>query len=184
MNKNWQAAARDLRPHAFLLYLYLASNADNYNLALSPAAISKAVGMPSSTYSDQFKILVEKGYLVLRDGKLYDFYEVPKKPSTANEVYSSDVASESPTGIREINNSTNESPNITDREKDTARNELYLSPKRAIEENIQKTTETHTLPPTVRTGGRMDREAKKRIRSYFKEAEGKIAQDSDNKFVF
>ena len=29
-NENWKSAARDLSPHALLLYLYLASNADNY----------------------------------------------------------------------------------------------------------------------------------------------------------
>ena len=29
-NANWQAAARDLGAHALMLYLYLASNANNY----------------------------------------------------------------------------------------------------------------------------------------------------------
>lgn len=38
-NDNWKAAARDLSAHAFKLYLYLASNANNYTLALSPAAV-------------------------------------------------------------------------------------------------------------------------------------------------
>lgn len=51
-NENWQAAARDLRPHALLLYFYLASNANNYSLALSPAAVHEAIGMPRSTYND------------------------------------------------------------------------------------------------------------------------------------
>ena len=51
-NENWQAAARDLRPHALLLYFYLASNADNYTLALSPVAVQEAIGMPRSTYND------------------------------------------------------------------------------------------------------------------------------------
>ena len=51
-NENWQAAARDLRPHALMLYLYLASNADNYTLALSPVAVQEAIGMPRSTYND------------------------------------------------------------------------------------------------------------------------------------
>ena len=77
-NANWQAAARDLRPFAFLLYLYLASNANNYTLALSPAAIQEAVGMPRNTYHDQFKILLSKGYLVERDRNTFDFYEVPQ----------------------------------------------------------------------------------------------------------
>lgn len=38
-NENWQAAARDLGAHATMLYLYLASNADNYTTALSPVAV-------------------------------------------------------------------------------------------------------------------------------------------------
>ena len=79
-NDHWQAAARDLGAHAVLLYLYLASNADGYRLALSPAAIREAVGMPASTYRDQFVKLVDKGYLVQKGkGNLYDFYEVPQK---------------------------------------------------------------------------------------------------------
>ena len=77
-NENWKAAARDLSPHALLLYLYLASNADNYELALSPAAITADVGMPRSTYHDQFKVLVNKGYLVNSRGNAYDFYEKPQ----------------------------------------------------------------------------------------------------------
>ena len=51
-NENWQAAARDLRPFSLALYLYLASNADNYTLALSPVAVEEAIGMRRSTYND------------------------------------------------------------------------------------------------------------------------------------
>ena len=49
-NSNWQAAARDLGAQALMLYLYFASNANGFMLALSPAAIRQAVGMPFSTY--------------------------------------------------------------------------------------------------------------------------------------
>ena len=77
-NENWQAAARDLGAHATMLYLYLASNADGYNLALSPAAIQNAIGMPRSTYHDQFRKLLLKGYLVEQSGNRFDFFEVPK----------------------------------------------------------------------------------------------------------
>ena len=77
-NENWKAAARDLKPHALLLYMYLASNADNYELALSPAAITAEIGMPRSTYHDQFKLLVNKGYLVNTHGNTYDFFEKPQ----------------------------------------------------------------------------------------------------------
>ena len=76
-NEHWQAAARNLRPHALLLYLYIASNRDNFRLALSPAAIQDAIGMPRSTYHDQFHALVSKGYLVQKQGNTYEFYEVP-----------------------------------------------------------------------------------------------------------
>lgn len=79
-NSNWQTAARDLGAHALLLYLYLASNANDFSLALSPAAIRQAVGMPASTFRDQFIRLVDKGYLVQRgDSNIYDFYEIPQR---------------------------------------------------------------------------------------------------------
>ena len=76
-NENWQAASRDLGPHGLRLYLYLASNADGFNLALSPADARQKVGIPRSTYGDQFQILLDKGYLVQNHGNTYDFYEVP-----------------------------------------------------------------------------------------------------------
>ena len=63
-----------------MLYLYLASNADGFMLALSPAAIRQAVGMPSSTYRDQFVKLIDKGYLVRRgESNTFDFYETPQR---------------------------------------------------------------------------------------------------------
>lgn len=61
-----------------MLYMYLASNANNYNLALSPAAIQQATGMPRSTYRDQFCKLVSKGYLIQTGGNTFSFYEVPQ----------------------------------------------------------------------------------------------------------
>lgn len=77
-NENWYAASRDLGATALRLYLYLASNANGYNLALSPAAIEVDIGIPRSTYRDQFKALVKKGYLVETKGNQYEFYEVPQ----------------------------------------------------------------------------------------------------------
>ena len=77
-NENWKAAARDLSAHALKLYFYFAANADNYTFALSPAAITADIGMPRSTYHDQFNILVNKGYLVNTHGNTYDFFEKPQ----------------------------------------------------------------------------------------------------------
>jgi len=123
-NENWQRAARDLRPHALLLYLYLAANADNYTLALSPAAAREAVGMPRSTYNDQIKVLIDKGYLVPSHGNTFDFYETPQPravqtmreaslghffdeecPTTDNDL--TNVAKNYPTEDIEINNRQN-----------------------------------------------------------------------------
>lgn len=77
-NSHWQAAARDLGAHALMLYLYFASNANGFTLALSPAAIRQAIGMPPQTYRDQFIKLIDRGYLVERGGNTYDFYETPR----------------------------------------------------------------------------------------------------------
>ena len=77
-NENWMYAARDLGAHALKLYLYFASNANNYTLALSPAAIRQAIGMARSTYQDQLENLIAKGYLVQTGANSFDFYEVPK----------------------------------------------------------------------------------------------------------
>lgn len=85
-NENWQAAARNLTPHAMMLYFYLASNKDNYTFALSPASVRQAIGMARSTYHDQFHNLVDKGYLVRVSGNQYVFYEKPHKEENPSDV--------------------------------------------------------------------------------------------------
>ena len=85
-NQNWQAAARDLGAHALMLYMYLAANADGFNLALSPAAVRQATGMPRSTYQDQFIKLIDKGYLVQGSGNVYNFFETPQPSHASNQV--------------------------------------------------------------------------------------------------
>ena len=86
-NENWQAASQDLGAHALQLYLYLASNANNYTVALSPVAFRQAIGMACSTYHDQFHKLVDRGYLVPSTGNTFEFYEVPQAATqTQKEV--------------------------------------------------------------------------------------------------
>ena len=89
-NENWQAASRDLGAHALQLYLYLASKADNYTLALSPAAVRQTIGMARSTYHDQFEKLVLKRYLVPSHGNTYEFYEVPQPATQSQNALSAD----------------------------------------------------------------------------------------------
>lgn len=89
-NENWMAASKTLGAHALRLYLYLAANANNYMLALSPAALERDIGMPRSTYHDQFRRLINFGYIVQSGGNLYEFYEVPKDESRMKKSISSD----------------------------------------------------------------------------------------------
>ena len=89
-NENWQAASRDLGAHALMLYLYLASNANNYTVALSPAAVRQAIGMARPTYHDQFHKLVDRGYLVPSHGNTFEFYEVPQAATQTQNELSSD----------------------------------------------------------------------------------------------
>ena len=89
-NENWQSASRDLGAYALQLYLYLASNADNYTLALSPAAVRQTIGMARSTYHDQFEKLVLKRYLVPSHGNTYEFYEVPQPATQSQNALTAD----------------------------------------------------------------------------------------------
>ena len=76
--------------HSLMLYLYLASNADGYCLALSPVAVRQAIGMARSTYHDQFHRLVDKGYLVPSKGNTFEFYEVPQAAAQTKKDVSAD----------------------------------------------------------------------------------------------
>ena len=161
-NENWQAASRDLGAHALRLYLYLAANADNYSFALSPADIRQRIGMPTSTYRDQFLILVDKGYLVQSGSNRYDFYEVPQTrhapiqnencaphgidfENATNDGFSQTATAQDNTAKdREINN--------RDIEKNTSINNETLYPERVvyitspIAEGKKRPTEKQEVP--------------------------------------
>ena len=62
----------------FQLWCYLAMNQDQYTLALSNQALNKAFGMSKKFYDNAVHILIEKGFLSVRQGQEYDFYEIPK----------------------------------------------------------------------------------------------------------
>ena len=63
-NEEWMEAARNLKPTTTLFYLYFAANKDGYQMALSPTAISKDLGISKSAYHNAFNELIEKGYMV------------------------------------------------------------------------------------------------------------------------
>jgi hypothetical protein len=80
--ENWYDANKDLEPYGLILYLYLAGNSDGYDLALSQVAAEEA-GIKKTTFHKYFHVLIDKGYLVHRQGNIYDFYERPQKMEEA-----------------------------------------------------------------------------------------------------
>ena len=142
-NENWQAASRNLGAHGLRLYLYFAANANNFTLALSPAAARAAIGIPRSTYFDQFAILVDKGYLVPGAGNTYDFYEVPQPATqTQKEVLADGLNFEEipshgeqggsggqsvlPEDIEINNNTATNNPGINNANNPEVKEEIYI----------------------------------------------------------
>lgn len=70
-------AARVLSPGGLKLYLYLASNADGFNLELSPAAILEKLDIKKSTYYNAINMLEDLGYINLIQGNIYQFTTTP-----------------------------------------------------------------------------------------------------------
>ena len=70
------------------MWLYLASNANNYCFAWSPAAFSEAYGCSEKSAREAFNQLVAKNYLVQKTSRKneYTFYELPMvaTPEAAN----------------------------------------------------------------------------------------------------
>ena len=75
----WMTAFNNLKPGTFGLYLYLCSNREGFNLALSSAAVQHALGYSDSTYRRAKKELIEKGYLIVsaRSTHVMDFFPTP-----------------------------------------------------------------------------------------------------------
>lgn len=65
--------------YALQLYLYLAKNANDYEMTLSQAAAEAEAGIKKTTFHKYLNLFIQEGYLVKRNGNTYDFYEVPRK---------------------------------------------------------------------------------------------------------
>lgn len=77
----WQAAVRKMNLSEFALYLYLAGNANGFNLELSRQAFENATGYKKTAYNDAVKKLIKLGYLIQKQGNIYDFYTSPRRES-------------------------------------------------------------------------------------------------------
>jgi len=71
-------AANELSGAGFKVYLYLAANANGFELALSKTAIETAMKVSKSSYYNALKELEGKGYLVNEHGNVYSFHEQPR----------------------------------------------------------------------------------------------------------
>ena len=60
-NKEWMAVNKQLGPYCLQLYLYLAANADGFNLELSPQHAENDAGIRRTTFYEYmiFKICIE-----------------------------------------------------------------------------------------------------------------------------
>lgn len=86
--KDVMDAMKELNGNAFKLYMYLASNADDYKGGLSKQAIMNATGISEKGYRNSLEELKEKGYFKktdfwLKDNNgeevpLYDFFTIPR----------------------------------------------------------------------------------------------------------
>ncbi len=77
----WQAAVKVMTKCEFALYLYLAGNADGFNLELSRQAFENATGYKKTAYNEAVNKLIKLGYLIHKQGNIYDFYTSPRRQS-------------------------------------------------------------------------------------------------------
>lgn len=73
----WIEASKVLKPNTFKVYLYLCSNANGFDLALSRQDIINKLGISLDSYKRAIKELTDKKYIELKQGNVYDFYTMP-----------------------------------------------------------------------------------------------------------
>ena len=81
----WQEAFKELKPSTFAIYLYLASNADGFDLALSQKAIENALGIKKTAYHNAIAELKEKGYIRTIQGNIESFFTAPVRKCELRE---------------------------------------------------------------------------------------------------
>ena len=90
----WQEAfARLNRKGSFGLYLYLCGNQNDYQFALSSAAVQEALKVSESTYRRAVEDLLGEGYFIQRNGNEHtlDFYTTPQPTNYVKKEYKKKV---------------------------------------------------------------------------------------------
>ena len=74
-----QSASQNLSGEEFKAFMYLASNQDNYEMALSTEDMAAKMGGSIRGMQSAVRKLIVKGYLVQQHKNRYDFYESPNE---------------------------------------------------------------------------------------------------------
>ena len=74
-----QMAMRDLTNAQFKVWLFLAKNADGYDLELSPAEAAYYWGIKKNTMQETIRLFTKRGYLIPVNGShtYFEFHEIP-----------------------------------------------------------------------------------------------------------
>ena len=77
-NESLHEAMFNLKPSTFMLWTYLADNANGYRMDLYPVDFMNITGLSRSTYIKCFKELEDKGYLIQsnKQNNVYLFQEI------------------------------------------------------------------------------------------------------------
>lgn len=75
--EEWQEAFKSLKRITFGVYLYLSGNANGFELTLSRRDVMDRLGVSKDTYLRAVKELEDKGYLVHKNGPVWNFYTTP-----------------------------------------------------------------------------------------------------------
>lgn len=84
--EEWQEAFKSLKRITFGVYLYLSGNANGFELTLSRRDVMDRLGVSKDTYLRAVKELEEKGYLVHKNGPVWNFYTIPVIEETTEET--------------------------------------------------------------------------------------------------
>ena len=76
---NEEEAMSRLNYSAFKLWMCFSADAKGFQRAFSPTFAEKELGMSQPSARSGFNELLEKGYLVQKDGNVYEFHQVPPK---------------------------------------------------------------------------------------------------------
>ena len=73
----WQRACKELTPSAFKIYLYLASNKDNYRMALSKQDIKDKLDISSTRFYEAIALLRRMHYICCSGSNQFHFFLSP-----------------------------------------------------------------------------------------------------------